>query len=189
MSIRHSPSRVATHPQLPPRNPNSSPTMRKNITLLGRLSRMITATSPTMALRRTHIRPHMRHTRSLPSRLSPFHLRYASMRKMRAPALSSTSLRPHKSRSRSQTHTLALSSNSIKRSRSWDSAATCMRRSPLRSTLLEQVVTLMYLPMTIATPTSPRRTLTRLPMNKQRRSKIPQPQQQLPQVPMPSSVT
>lgn len=191
VSIRHSPSRVATHPPLLPRSPNSSPTMRRNITLLGRLSRMITATSPTMALRKTRIRPLMRHTRSLPSRLNRLHLRYASMKRMKAPALSSTSLRPLKSRNRSQIHTLALSSNSSRRSRSWDSAATYMRRSQLRSSLLEQVETLMYLPMTIATPISRRRTLTRHPMIKQRRNKIPPPalQQQFPQVPMPSSVT
>ena len=152
---------------------------------------MITGTSPTMApRRRTRIRPHMRRIRRLPSSLSPPCLpRSASMRTIWELALMSTSLRSLKSRNQqSQTHTLALSSNSNRRSRSWASAATSMRRSPLRSTLLEQVATLMYLPMTIPTPISPRRTpATHPPTNKQRRNKIPPPPtQELPPAPMPS---
>jgi hypothetical protein len=184
--ISLSPSRLPTHRPPPPLSPSSSPTRRRNITL-GRPNRMITGTSPTMAppLRRTRTRPHMRRIRRRPSNLSRLP-RSASMRTIWVLARMSTSLMSLKSRNRPQTHTLALSSNSSRRSRSWANAAIFMRRSPLRST--QQVVTLMCLPMTIPTPTSPRRTRpTHLPMSNQRRNKIPPaPQEELPPVPMPS---
>jgi hypothetical protein len=130
--ISLSPSRRATHRPPPPLSPSSLPMRRRNITL-GRPNRMITGTSPTMApLRRTRTRPHMRRISRRPSSLSPPCLpRSASMRMMRELARMSTSLlRSLKSRNRPQTHTLALSSNSSRRSRSWASAATFMRRSP-----------------------------------------------------------
>ena len=164
--------------------------MSRNITL-GRLSRMITGTNLSMALRRTRIRPQMRNFRRLPSRLNPFHQRYASMKTMKGPELSSTSLTPHRSRNLYQTHIIAISSNSSRRSRLWVIAATFMRRSPLRSTQPEQVVTLMSIPMTKATPTSPMRTPpTHHPMKEQRSNRLVKPplQQLFPPVPMPSSV-